>query len=157
MASSPQTSSRFSNSFRNNSFHINAPGFSSTPAQVSSQQQIGAVTDQFGQIGLGAGQKPFALYTTNLLTAPPDPRVLHAPPPEIRLPLNASISTSPFANEDPLYQHCIINAVPTTSALLNKSKFPFGLVLIPYRSLKEGDQPVSLVTDTTISHCRHCR
>ncbi|KAH8108789.1 hypothetical protein DFH11DRAFT_1631355, partial [Phellopilus nigrolimitatus] len=38
-----------------------------------------------GVMGLAGGQKPHALYTTNLLMAPPDPRELYAPPPEIRL------------------------------------------------------------------------
>ncbi|EJC99351.1 CPII coat sec24 protein [Fomitiporia mediterranea MF3/22] len=132
--------------------YINAP----QAAQPTFQQQMGAVTDQLGQMGIG-GQKPHALYTTNLLTAPPDPRELALPPPEIRLPPNACVSPSPFANADPSYQRCTINAVPTTSTLLNKSKLPFGLVLTPYRSLKEGDPPVPLVTDTVIARCRRCR
>lgn len=140
--------------------YINAPGFSAGPAVVpphlQQQQQVGALADQFGQMGLG-GQKPFALYTTNLLTAPPDPHAAHAPPPEIRLPPNACISNNPLANADPFYQRCTINAIPTTSALLNKSKIPFGLVLSPYRSIKEGDPPVPLITDTVIARCRRCR
>ncbi len=57
---------------------------------------MGALADQFSQMGMG-GQKPFQLYTTNLLTSPPDPRELLLPPPEIRLPPNASISPSPAA------------------------------------------------------------
>ena len=132
--------------------YINAPH----NIQPAYQQQMSAVTDQFGQMGLG-GQKPFSLYNTNLLTSPPDPRELFLPPPEIRLPPNACISPSPYANADPSYQRCTINAIPTTSALLNKSKMPFGLVLTPYRSLKEGDPPVPLVTDTVIARCRRCR
>lgn len=138
--------------------YINAPGFGQQQ-QPAFQQQMGAVTDQFSQMGLqgGMGQKPFALYTTNLLTSPPDPRELQRSTPEIRLPPNACISPSPFANADPSYQRCTINAVPTTSALLNKSKLPFGLILTPYRSLKEGDEPVPLVTDQVIARCRRCR
>ena len=31
------------------------------------------------------------------------------------------------------------------------------LILTPYRSLKEGDPPVPLVTDTVIARCRRCR
>ena len=134
--------------------YINAPGFGQP--QAGFQQQMNAVSDQFSQMGIG-GQKPFALYTTNLLTAPPDPRELQRPPPEIRLPPNSCISPSPFANSDPSYQRSTINAIPTTSALLNKSKLPFGLILTPYRSLKEGDEPVPLVTDQVIARCRRCR
>ncbi|KAL5522661.1 hypothetical protein ACEPAG_8679 [Sanghuangporus baumii] len=133
--------------------YINAP----QTAQPGFQQQMSSVTDQFGQMGLGAGQKPFALYTTNLLTSPPDPRELLLPPPEIRLPPNSCISPSPYANADPSYQRSTINSVPTTDGLLKKSKLPFGLVLTPYRSLKEGDAPVPLVTDTVIARCRRCR
>ena len=142
--------------------YINAPGFSSGPAMVPPgqarfQQQMGAVTDQFSTMGINGGQKPFALYTANLLTSPPDPRELQRPPPEIRLPPNACISPSPAANADHSYARCTVNAIPTTSALLSKSKIPLALVLSPYRSIKEGDQPVPLVTDTVIARCRRCR
>ncbi|KAH8108902.1 hypothetical protein DFH11DRAFT_1630371, partial [Phellopilus nigrolimitatus] len=72
-------------------------------------QQMGVVSGQFSQMGLAGGQKQHALYTANLLMAPPDPRELYALPPEMCLLLNA----------DPSYQRFSINAVPTTSALLN--------------------------------------
>lgn len=142
--------------------YINAPGFAAapamtTPGQAAFQQQMGSVTDQFSTMGINGGPKPFALYTANLLTSPPDPRELQRGPPEIRLPPNASISPSPLANADPSYARCTMNAIPTTSALLNKSKIPLGLVITPYRSIKEGDQSVPLVTDTVIARCRRCR
>jgi protein transport protein SEC24 len=114
------------------------------------------VTDQFGQMGLG-GQKPFQLYTTNLLTSPPDPRELERPPPEIRLPPNAAISPSPHANADPSYQRCTVNAIPTTPSLLAKSKIPLGLIITPYRSLGDDEEPVPVVSDTVIARCRRCR
>ena len=106
---------------------------------------------------MGMGQKPLRLYTTNLLTSPPDPRELSRPPPEIRLPPNSCITTSPYANAEYSYQRCTLNAIPTTSSLLNKSKIPLGLVITPYRTVREGDQPVPLVTDTVIARCRRCR
>src|SRR5258708_10583382 len=68
-----------------------------------------------------------------------DPRELSRPPPEIRLPPNASISQHPLSNADPSYMRSTINAVPTTTSLLSKSRLPFTLVLTPNRSLKEGD------------------
>jgi protein transport protein SEC24 len=132
--------------------YINAPGFG--------QQPVDQLTNQFGQMGMqqpGMAQRPFQLYTTNLLTTPPEPRDLHRPPPEIRLPPNASISPSPTANADVSYQRCTLNAIPTTSTLLNKSKLPLALVLTPYRSLDPGDEPVPVVTDTVIARCRRCR
>ncbi|KAF9787909.1 protein transporter SEC24 [Thelephora terrestris] len=114
------------------------------------------LADQFSQLNV-AGQKGLRLQTTNLLTSPPDPRELQQPPPEIILPPNATLTTSPFSNADPSYQRSTINAIPTTHALLNKSKLPLALVIAPYRSVKEGEEPVPLVTDTVIARCRRCR
>ncbi|KAH8118073.1 hypothetical protein DFH11DRAFT_1572181 [Phellopilus nigrolimitatus] len=54
---------------------------------------MGVVIGQFSQMGLAGGQKPHALYTTNLLMAPPDPLELYAPP-EIRLLSNLTHLTS---------------------------------------------------------------
>jgi hypothetical protein len=107
-------------------------------------------------MGMG-GQKPLQLQTINLLTSPPDPRELSRPPPEIRLPPNACLSPNPAANADPSYLRCTLNAIPTTSNLLNKCKIPLGLVITPYRSLNEGESAVPLVTDTIIARCRRCR
>ncbi|CAO3612248.1 unnamed protein product [Mucor hiemalis] len=45
----------------------------------------------------------------------------------------------------------------TTESLLKKSRLPFALVLAPYRSLKEGDEPVPVVKDSVIARCRRCR
>lgn len=77
--------------------------------------------------------------TTNLIGTLADPLELSRPPPEIRLPPNASLSQNPQANADPSYMRSTVNSIPTTSALLNKSKLPFALVLTPHRSLQEGD------------------
>ncbi|KAF8587201.1 protein transporter SEC24 [Ramaria rubella] len=127
------------------------------------QQQMGQMTNQFAQMGLQqqpggvGGQKPFSLQTINLLSAQPDPRELQRPTPKIRLPPNATVSQSPFTNTHPSYKRSTINAVPTTSSLLNKSKIPFSLVITPYRSLKEGDDTVPVVTDRVIVRCRRCR
>ncbi|KAG2343076.1 protein transporter SEC24 [Suillus weaverae] len=135
--------------------YINSPGFGQESTYHPPNAPIHHLTDQFGQMGMG--QKPLHLTTTNLLTSPPDPRELVRPPPEIRLPANACITTSPYANADPSYQRCTINAIPTTSSMLNKSKIPLGLVITPYRTLKEGEPPVPVVTDTVIARCRRCR
>lgn len=129
--------------------YINQP-----PAQYT-QAPVDALANQFGSMGMG--HKQLSSYTTNLLTSPPDPRDLQNPPPEIRLPPNSCISPSPTANADPSYFRCTVNAIPTTSSLLNKLKLPLALVLTPYRSLDEGEEQVPLVTDTVIARCRRCR
>ncbi|GBE83838.1 Protein transport protein [Sparassis crispa] len=129
--------------------YINAPGFGQPQAPV------GALADQFGQMNMG--QKSLRLYTTNLLTAPPDPRELQRSPPDICLPPNACISPSPYANAPASYQRSTLNAIPVSSSLLNKSKIPLALIITPYRSLKEGDDPVPVVSDTVIARCRRCR
>lgn len=89
----------------------------------------------------------------------PNVNDLEKPPPDIKLPANACISQHPAANADPSYQRCTLNAVPTTSSLLNKSKMPLGLVLAPYRSVRdsEGEDEVPVVTDSVIARCRRCR
>lgn len=119
-------------------------------------QPVTNLADQFSQLNV-AGQKGLRLQTTNLLTSPPDPRELQQPPPETILPPNATLTTSPFSNADPSYQRSTINSIPTTHALLNKAKLPLALVITPYRSVKEGEEPVPLVADTVIARCRRCR
>ncbi|KAJ3806643.1 protein transporter SEC24 [Lentinula aff. lateritia] len=134
------------------------------PDYINSQQQQpaysqpnpNALADQFGQMGLG-GQRSFSLQTANLLTSPPDPRELSLPPPEIRLPPNATVTPSQFANADPSYQRSTLNAFPNTSSLLSKSKLPLALVISPYRTVSENEPQVPLVTDTVIARCRRCR
>jgi protein transport protein SEC24 len=87
----------------------------------------------------------------------PDVRTLDTPPPPILLPAGACISPHATAQADPSYQRSTINAIPTTASLLNKSKLPLALILTPYRSLKPGDEPVPVVSDTVIARCRRCR
>lgn len=115
------------------------------------------LADSLLLISTSSPQNP--LLTVNLSGMMPDVNGLERPPPEIRLPPNACISTNPKANADPSYQRCTLNAVPTTSSLLAKSRLPLGLVLSPYRSVREedGDEPVPVVTDTVIARCRRCR
>ncbi|KAL4071423.1 Sec23/Sec24 trunk domain-containing protein [Scleroderma yunnanense] len=135
--------------------YINAPNFGQEPAYYPPAAPVNQLADQFSQMGMG--QKPLQLYTTNLLTTPTDPRELTRLPPDIRLPPNSCITMSPYANADPTYQRSTLNAIPTTSSLLNKSKIPLALVITPYRTVKDGDPPVPLVTDTVIARCRRCR
>ncbi|KAG6865001.1 COPII subunit, partial [Blastosporella zonata] len=139
--------------------YINGPtyGQQQQPQPPYGQAPVDQLAGQFGQLGMGGAQKQFQLYTTNLLTSPPEPRELYRPPPEIRLPPNSCISPSPFANPDPSYKRSTLNAIPTTSSLLGKAKVPLALIITPYRSLKEGDEAVPLITDTVIARCRRCR
>ena len=136
------------------SYYGQAEADYTTPAQYG-QPPMDALANQFGQMGMG--QKQLSLYTTNLLTSPPDPRDLQVPPPEIRLPPNSCISPSLTANAHPSYFRCTVNAIPTSSSLQSKSKLPLALVITPYRSLNEGEEQVPLVTDTVIARCRRCR
>lgn len=136
--------------------YMNGPGYGQPVQPAYGQPSVDALAGQFGQMGVG-GQKQFQLHTINLLTSPPEPHELHRPPPEIRLPGGSSISPSPLANADPSYQRSTLNAVPTTSSLLSKAKIPLALVITPYRSLDDGEEPVPVVTDTVIARCRRCR
>lgn len=117
------------------------------------------MTSQFSNMGMAAGAKGNPLYTVNVANIQPNVKDLEGPPPTIQLPANACISQNPKAMADFSYQRSTLNAIPTTSALLNKSKLPLGLVLSPYRSIQEqeGDDPVPVVTDSVIARCRRCR
>ncbi|KAE8260955.1 hypothetical protein A4X13_0g43 [Tilletia indica] len=126
---------------------------------LDSSNSLGAQFNSMSLAGGVPGQRGNPLYTVNLSGAQPNPNDFERPPPEIHLPPNASVSADPKANAHPSYQRCTLNAVPTTAALLNKSKLPLGLVLTPYRSVRQedGDDPVPVVTDTVIARCRRCR
>lgn len=50
-----------------------------------------------------------------------------------------SVTNSPFANADPKYKRCTLNAIPNSSILLEKSRIPFGLLITPYRELQDGE------------------
>ncbi|EFX00758.1 protein transport protein [Grosmannia clavigera kw1407] len=97
------------------------------------------------------------LYPTDLLSQPFNVAELEFPPPPIILPPNTSVTPSPDANCAPKYVRSTINAVPTNHSLLKKSKLPFALVIQPYASLHDLDDPVPVVQDQVISRCRRCR
>jgi protein transport protein SEC24 len=137
--------------------YINAPGYGQPTVPGYGAGGVGQLTDQFGQMGVNGGQKPFQIYTTNLLTSPPDPRDLELPPPPIRLPPGSSLVNSPLANAHHSYQRSTVNAIPNSSSIVGKSKIPMGLIITPYRSVKEGEEPVPVVADTVIARCRRCR
>ena len=75
------------------------------------------------------------------------PALMHVRPRSIS---QASVTQSPDAVADYSYMRSTLNAVPATNSLLNKSKLPLGLVITPYRSIKEGDvsssSPLRFVT-----------
>ncbi|PWN50921.1 putative SEC24-COPII coated vesicle component [Violaceomyces palustris] len=137
------------------------PAYGQATGAPGAAAGIAGLTNQFQGMAMGnqMGQKGNPLFTVNLSGTQPNINDLERPPPEIKLPPNACISQNPRANADPSYQRCTLNAIPTTSSLLTKSKLPFGLILSPYRSVREqdGDEPVPVVTDTVIARCRRCR
>ncbi|KAG9126513.1 COPII subunit, partial [Ceratobasidium sp. 392] len=100
--------------------------------------QVNQMADQFAQMGMG-GQKGYGIHTTNIIGTFLDPNELTNPPPEIRLPPNAAIAPSPLSNADYSYMRSTINAIPTTNALLAKTKLPLALIITPFRSVREMD------------------
>lgn len=114
------------------------------------------------------------LYPTDLSNQPLNVAELDYPPPPAILPANVShvssklwtstdpslktsVTPSPYANCPPKYVRSTLNAVPTTHSLLKKSKLPFALVIQPYTSLHDVEDPVPVVPDQVISRCRRCR
>jgi protein transport protein SEC24 len=104
-------------------------------------QSMNNMTSQFSGMSM-APNAGHPLISLNLIGLQPSIPSLSAPPPAPILPPGACMSNDPRANADYTYQRCTINAIPTTASLLGKSKVPFGLVLTPYRSLKEHDVSV---------------
>ncbi|KAJ2963416.1 hypothetical protein NQZ79_g1574 [Umbelopsis isabellina] len=138
------------------------PGYAQQqPAQPQApgyQSSVAGMTNQFSNMGMGGGvQQKSQLQSVSLMGIPPQIQDLYSPPPAINLPANASITSSPHANTEISYKRSTINAVPATEALLKKSRLPLALVIAPYRSLQEGDDPVPVVSDTVIARCRRCR
>lgn len=136
------------------------------PAYGQAQQPAyGQTAPAYGQSapGYGYGNSTPAtplnqLYSTDLLKELPPPIAdLQFPPPPVILPPNCSVTTSEKANADYKYFRSTLNVVPTTSGLLKKSKLPFAIVVRPYASLHDKDDPVPVVTDCVISRCRRCR
>ncbi|PKI85830.1 Sec24p [Malassezia vespertilionis] len=99
------------------------------------------------------------LYNTVLGAQPVNMTELDQPPPPIQLAPGACLSGDVQANADPTYQRSTLNAIPTTSSMLNKSKLPLAIVLTPMRSVRSdlGDTPVPVVSDSVIARCRRCR
>jgi protein transport protein SEC24 len=88
--------------------------------------------------------QPNLLVASDIISQPFQVEELDLPPPQINLPPNTSVTPSPYSNCPPKYVRSTINAVPTTHSLLKKSKLPFALVISPYTSLHDNEDPVSL-------------
>ncbi|KAF2195243.1 COPII component protein [Zopfia rhizophila CBS 207.26] len=139
------------------------------PAPGIPQSPQDPLVQQFGQMNLGPQpvqvtpqMQPAAahlnqLYPTDLVSQPFNVLELDQPPPQINLPPNTSATPSPYANCPPKYVRSTLNCVPTTHSLLKKSRLPFALVIQPYTSLHDSEDPVPVVPDQVISRCRRCR
>ena len=97
------------------------------------------------------------LYPSDLISSPFQVHELDLPPPAINLPPNTSVTPSAHANCPPKYVRSTLNCVPTTYSLLKKSRLPFALVISPYTSLHDSEDPVPVCIDQVISRCRRCR
>ncbi|OZJ02089.1 hypothetical protein BZG36_04573 [Bifiguratus adelaidae] len=135
--------------------NVNAGPQQGYPPSDAVHGGMAGLNSQFA--GMSVGVQPKSLLHVPLIGQPPHIDHIDLPPPPIQLPPNVSITPSPKANCDPSYQRCTVTSFPATTDLLKKSKLPLALVLSPYRSLQEGDDPVPVVTDTVIARCRRCR
>ncbi|KAJ6061546.1 uncharacterized protein N7446_005666, partial [Penicillium canescens] len=135
---------------------------------------VSQMTQQFGAMGMvephhmpppqPVAQAPMRpqvqlnqLYPTDLRSQPFNVAELDYPPPPIILPPGTSVYPSPEANCPTKYMRSTLNAVPTTNSLLKKSKLPFALVIQPYASLHDAEDPIPVIPDQVISRCRRCR
>lgn len=130
-----------------------------TPPVMGGGPQVPASQDhlanQFGQMNIQNQAAPHQappvnapsanmnqLYPSDLINQPFQVPELDLPPPPIHLPPNTSVTPSPYANCPPKYVRSTLNSVPTTHSLLKKSRLPFALVISPYTSLHDDEDPV---------------
>ncbi|KAL9110109.1 MAG: hypothetical protein Q9227_005303 [Pyrenula ochraceoflavens] len=142
-------------------------GYQPPAPTYPTQGGVAGMTQQFGQMGVdekqpipaqpSRGSQLNVLYPSDLLNQPFNVAELDYPPPPVVLPPNTSVTPSPNANCPPKYVRSTLNAVPTTHSLLKKSKLPFGLIIQPYTSLHDNEDPIPVVPDQVISRCRRCR
>lgn len=98
------------------------------------------------------------LYGTDLLKDLPPPIVdLKFPPPPINLPEATSCTQSEEANASSEYIRSTLNVIPATNSLLKKTKLPLAVVLRPYNSLTDEENPIPIINDGMICRCRRCR
>lgn len=126
-----------------------APQMQAAPQQMQGSQDH--LSQQFGQMNIQAqpqappqAQAPHMnqLFPSDLISQPFLVSELDLPPPPINLPPNTSVTPSQFANCPPKFIRSTLNSVPTTHNLLKKSKLPFALVINPYTSLHDNEDPV---------------
>ncbi|KAI9315475.1 hypothetical protein BX666DRAFT_1955853 [Dichotomocladium elegans] len=132
------------------------PGSASVQPGYDQGSALNTMTSQFGTMGINNAAPPMA-QAVSLSGVRPDIAELKAHPQPIPLPPNTALTNSPYANCDPSYKCCTLNAIPSTDQLLKKSRLPFALVLAPYRTVKEDEQPVPVINDGVIARCRRCR
>ncbi|KAI6926781.1 Protein transport protein [Hortaea werneckii] len=147
------------------------PAYQPQGAPNMLQQGVQGVTQQFSQMGMGgtpqpqAAQQPQTQMRLNPLQ-PVDVSMQGQPfhvgdldqsPPPIILPPNSSVTPSPHANCSPKYVRSTLNAMPTTSSLLKKSRLPFALIIQPYAALHDAEDDVPVQYDQVIARCRRCR
>lgn len=71
--------------------------------------------------------------------------------------MQSAVTPSPNSNCPPKYVRSTLNAMPTTAALLKKSKLPFALIIQPYATLHDSEDDVPVQHDQVIARCRRCR
>ena len=134
---------------------MGAPQMGGVPPMGAVPQVAGSpdLASQFGHMNIHS-QPPAApamqapqhlnqLFPSDLMSQPFQVSELDLPPPLINLPLNTSVTPSPYANCPPKYVRSTLNTVPTTHSLLKRSRLPFALVISPYTSLHDNEDPVS--------------
>ncbi|KAJ1940163.1 COPII subunit, partial [Linderina macrospora] len=122
------------------------------PQMQQMQQPMAGVTQQFAQMGLGPSPQE---YQVAMLGGQPQLAALDEPAPIIKLPPSAACVPSPHIVCPAKHKRSTLNAVPKTDKLLKKSKLPFGLVITPFKSQEEGEEPMPVVNE--IVRCRRCR
>ncbi|KAJ2860597.1 COPII subunit, partial [Coemansia erecta] len=115
------------------------PGYA-PPAQPA----MGDVAQQFSQMGLGPNVQE---YQIAVLGGRPQLSMINEEPPSIKLPPNTQCVPSPYAACPASHKRSTLNAVPKTEKLLKKTKLPFGMIITPFKTPDEGEEPIPTATE----------
>ncbi|EEB05077.1 COPII vesicle coat protein [Schizosaccharomyces japonicus yFS275] len=126
------------------------------PSLVSEVPSMANLNDQFSNMNVRSDASR-QLMSVELTNQPADVTALHEPRPLAGPSPVETTTGSPNANCPQRFQTSTLNAIPNTSGLLKKSKLPFAVIVRPFPTLLEEDDPVPVTLDTTISRCRRCR
>ncbi|XP_052264900.1 protein transport protein Sec24A-like isoform X2 [Dreissena polymorpha] len=133
------------------------PGFTTTNQQpsfentASGAQQYGKNVQDYVNKPLTANFNNMSLQGSQCIDLLQQKKLL--PPDGVPVPKPAIPNDSRNVNCNPEVFRCTLNCIPQTSALLNKSRLPLGILIHPFKDLSQ----LPVIQSSVIVRCRSCR